>query len=228
MYTDKVLTERLYPKVLLDLAHHIEQPYLPELVQRYIWEEDNPGSDIPSASVPAQDLPLICGKVKVYHSAVACYYAPSDSCGVGGMYRQRIRSNPNWRKQYARHDTVLIGTDGDESGMRGMTVGRVHLLFSFQRGGRLHSCALIRWFVRAINEPDENTGLWVVRPVSEGNGRPSMAVVNLDSFARGVHLIPVYGNSTIAETFQFPDSLDAFQAYYVNKYADHHSHSFII
>ncbi|KAF8179566.1 hypothetical protein K438DRAFT_1603608, partial [Mycena galopus ATCC 62051] len=42
-------------------------------------------------------------------SAITRFYAPSDlsASGAGGMYREKIGSNPNWHG-YVRYDTVLI------------------------------------------------------------------------------------------------------------------------
>ena len=37
-----------------------------------------------------EDLPLFNGELKVYHSAVARYYALSDICGVGGLHHEHI------------------------------------------------------------------------------------------------------------------------------------------
>ncbi|EIW82006.1 hypothetical protein CONPUDRAFT_54522 [Coniophora puteana RWD-64-598 SS2] len=68
--------------------------------------------------------------------------------------------------------------------------------------------------------------MWVVRPEYLGN-RPNMAVIHLDSISRGAHLIPVYGTATLPEELQFHDSLDAFCTFYVNRWADHHMHSFM-
>jgi len=56
---------------------------------------------------------------------------PSDLCCVGGMYQERIRSNPNWCEEYPQHDTVFIETDGGQGGMQGMVIGHVQLFFSF-------------------------------------------------------------------------------------------------
>jgi hypothetical protein len=42
---------------------------------------------------------------------------------------------------------------------------------------------------------------------------------------RGAHLIGVARKEIVpVADFDFSDSLDAFQAFYVNKYADHHAH----
>jgi hypothetical protein len=67
--------------------------------------------------------------------------------------------------------------------------------------------------------------MWIVTPDSERGGAPSLAVVHIDSLLRGAHLIGVAGKDFIPiHRFDFSDSLDAFKAFYVNKYADHHSH----
>ncbi|KAF8205901.1 hypothetical protein K438DRAFT_1963678 [Mycena galopus ATCC 62051] len=66
-------------------------------------------------------------RIKVYHSATARFYAPSDLCGTGEMHRERIRSNPRWHGAYARRDTVFINVDSDLPGMLGMIIGRVFL-----------------------------------------------------------------------------------------------------
>ena len=50
-----------------------------------------------------------------------------------------------------------------------------------------------------------------------------MTVVHLDTILRGAHLIPVYGSSFIPPHFRHSWSLDAFKAFFVNKYADHHA-----
>lgn len=52
-----------------------------------------------------------------------------------------------------------------------------------------------------------------------------MALVHIDSLLRGAHLIGVAGKEFVpVDDFDFSDSLDAFKAFYVNKYADHHFH----
>jgi hypothetical protein len=67
--------------------------------------------------------------------------------------------------------------------------------------------------------------MWIVEPDFNADGEPSLAVVHLDCMLRGVHLIGVAANDFIPiRDFDFSDSLDAFSAFYVNKYADHHAH----
>ncbi|KAF8146315.1 hypothetical protein K438DRAFT_2045337, partial [Mycena galopus ATCC 62051] len=42
-------------------------------------------------------------------------------------------------------------------------------------------------------------------------------------FLHGAHLIPVYGFARIPANFRYYVSLDAFKAFHVNKYIDHHA-----
>ncbi|KAJ7163934.1 hypothetical protein C8R43DRAFT_1168740 [Mycena crocata] len=219
--------QRSFPKTILELAAHIQQPQFPELVRRFIYEQLNPDSAIPVAQVPLDSCPAFTGRIAVFLSAVARFYAPSDLCGAGGMYRERIRANPNWHGQYPRYDTVFVVTDPVLPGMPGMDIGRVLLFFSFTYRDTHYPCALLHWHTRVGNAPDDDTGMWVVTPEFEGNGDRHIAVVHLDSIARAAHLLPVYGSAFVEEDFHFSYSLDAFRAFFVNRFADHHTHEFL-
>lgn len=214
--------ERGYPRAVKDLAAHIKQPRFPELLQLFLYDQLNPNLDVNYVNL--DDCPRFDGPIYVYHSAIARFYSPSDLCGAGGMYRERIRSNPNWRGEYARHDTVFVQTGLGR--MSGMAIGRVFLFFSFTFDNVRYPCALISWLVPG-DEPDEDTGLWVVQPELDGNRRRRLGVVHLECVIRGAHLLPVYGPSFLPENFHFSDSLDAFRAYFVNRFVDHHTHAFI-
>ena len=166
----------------------------------------------------------------MYHSATARFYAPSDLCGAGGMYREQIRSSPLWYGS-PRRDTVFVSLD-DALGMRGMVIARVHLFFKF-RDPYLDNefpCALVSWFVRVDDEPDGDTGMWVVSPEWEGCSPASpltLQVIHLESIARSAHLLPVFGTGFLPEDFPFTAALDSFEKYFVNKFADHHIHQFL-
>jgi hypothetical protein len=170
--------------------------------------------------------PTFVGTISVFHSAVACFYSPSDLCGAGGMHRERIRSTPNWRGTFARYDTMFIERNPDLDDILGMAIGRARLLFSFKFRGRTHACALVDWF-SSYKEPDDVTGMWVVEPEFQANGRRASSIVDLNCIVRGAHLLPVYGSSFLPEDFHFADSLDAFRAYFVSPYIDHHSHELL-
>ncbi|KAJ7789014.1 hypothetical protein B0H14DRAFT_3575221 [Mycena olivaceomarginata] len=214
--------QRGYPKTIEALAVHIHQPRLPDLLRRFLYEELNgPHDDAPA--VPIDACPVFAGRITVHHSAVARFYAPSDLGGAGGMYRERIRSNPNWHG-YARRDTVLV--DVGTPIMHGLVIGRVLLFCSFVFSDRVFECAFVNWLVPVGDEPDPDTGMWVVELERE-RGIPTTAIIPVDSIARAAHLIGVYGTQALPEDFHFSDSLDAFNTYIINRYADHHMNEFL-
>ncbi|KAJ7708409.1 hypothetical protein B0H16DRAFT_1345075 [Mycena metata] len=141
------------------------------------------------------------------------------------MRRERIRSTPRWRKIGPRRDCAFVVEDQNADGFRGMSVVRVRLLFSFQFDGVDYPCALVEWYNKIGRGPDQDTGMWMVRPdLRHTRARdPVMSVVHLDSVLRGAHLIPVFGSRYLPRGFRHTWSLDAFEAFFVNKYIDAHA-----
>lgn len=189
---------------------------------RFVYEQLHPNVDDIS-TVPSSELPSLqdC-RVRIFRSAVATFFAPSDPCGTGGMHHERIRATPLWRGEYPRYDCVYVAT-GPECGMRGMHVARIRLLFSFVYQQKTYRCAFVEWFILSDDEKDPETGMWIVEPEVDNLGHSIRSVIHIDTIICSAHLIPVYGNITLPSIFHFSDSLDAFPAYYVNKYADHHA-----
>ncbi|KAF8205468.1 hypothetical protein K438DRAFT_1963910 [Mycena galopus ATCC 62051] len=218
---------RAYPPRLVDLAVYIQQPQFPELVRCFLYEQLHSDSDVDTRDIPIDDCPRFDSHIKAYHSATARFYAPSDLCGAGGMRCERIRSNPQWHGAYPRCDTVFINVDAELPGMLGIIIGRIFLFFSFTYHDIHYPCALVQWFPRHAATWDDVTGLWVVTPEAYCNGQKCLAVIHLDSIARTAHLIPVYRASSLPENFHYSYSLDAFRAFFVNSYADHHVHEFL-
>ena len=220
--------ERNYPCTLEALSAHIQQPSLPGLLRRFLYDQIHPDGLISSADIALDGCPQFYGRISVFHSAIARFYAPSDICGAGGMYREHIRSTPAWHGEHPRYDTVFIKTGRELPGMGGLAVGRIFLFFSFTFQDVHYPCALVHWYSLVGLEPDGETGLWVVKPDFKADRSRSLAVVHLKSISRGAHLIGVYGSSFLPEGFHFNNSLDLFRAYFVNRYADHHTHEFLI
>ncbi|SJL14821.1 uncharacterized protein ARMOST_18292 [Armillaria ostoyae] len=217
--------ERAYPRRLERLAQHIRYPDLPELVQRFLYDQLRGENDPPSEDIDLDDCPEIMSNIYVYHSAVASFYAPSDISGVRGMRREHIQSTPSWHKR-PRRDCAFVVEDEEKLGFSGMSVVRILLFFSFVHDGVTYPCALVRWFKKHGRHPDKKTGLWIVKP-EVAQGHPVISVIHLDSLFRGAHIIPVYGTHSIPHRFDYAYSLDCFKAFYVNKYADHHTNEII-
>lgn len=207
------------------LAERLSQPNLKTLIRQFLREQLHHTAATNLNSPPSQALPFFNEAITTYPSAQAIFYAPSDICGTGGMRRERIRAVPSWYKGPARYDTIFISTDADVNtqGMRALDIARVRSFFSFEFRGSLYPCALVHWFRRVDEAPDEDTGMWIVKPEVDEDGQNLAVVLHLDSVVRAAHLIGVYGTTKIPRELSFADSLNVFSSYYVNKYADHHA-----
>ncbi|KAF9053428.1 hypothetical protein BJ165DRAFT_1571490 [Panaeolus papilionaceus] len=217
-------SEPKYPRSLDSLSKYIGVSQFPSALRLFLYSHRHPKRPIPD-DVDSQVA--FTGKIHVYHSATARFYAPSDLCGAGGMYRQKVRCNPSWYG-HPRRDTVFVVQDEDKPGMEGLLVARLHLLFSFYDDftEEVIPCALVSWFVLAQPRPDRETGMWVVKPEGTRQHRP-VQVVHLKSIARGAHLFPQYGVGALPDHISYHNSLDEFKSYLVNPYIDHHCHEFL-
>lgn len=213
---------RDYHRPIADLAEQLNYPALVDDFRRFLYSRAHPDDDL--ASISLEDCPQYDGKIDVFHSAVAKFYAPSDECGVGGMHRERIRAVPIWQNGPGRYDCVYVSTDSTAPGFRGMQVARVLLFFGFKLEKVFHSAAFIQWYHTFGDAPEADTGLWIVEPETHGDGSRLTQVIDLDTVVRGAHLIGIAGDHPLPSTLKFHDSLDSFRAFYVNKYIDHHAH----
>lgn len=219
-------TVRNIPRDASDIADHYNLLGLVEGTRRFLYDQLNAGAEIRGDRVDVNQCPLFRGKLKVFKLAAAIYYAPSDQSGKGGLHRDIIRCTRSWRGGPAQYDSVFVDNGGAITDpLGGLLIARVLLFFSFRYQGKEYSCAFVEWFLPAAEEPDETTGMWIVAPEVDRNGRRVRAVISLDTILRGAHLIGVYGDNFLPVEFTFGDTLNAFNAYYVNKYIDHHSHT---
>ncbi|KAG0703375.1 hypothetical protein DFH29DRAFT_981942 [Suillus ampliporus] len=201
------------------LAEELGIPRLPNLLGRFLFEQLHSDDPHNPSDIPVTEYPLYLSKISVFNSASSRFYAPSDLSGIGGMHVEHIRSCPSWRNEHSCHDCVFVNTDSSLPGMQGLEVARVCTFFSFRYQGEIYPCAMIRWFNKVGNAADEDTGMWIVRP----KGSDEHAIIHVDAIYRAAHLIPMYGTDFLPPGLKYYDSYDAFRAYYVNKYADHHA-----
>ncbi|KIJ58890.1 hypothetical protein HYDPIDRAFT_101805 [Hydnomerulius pinastri MD-312] len=142
------------------------------------------------------------------------------------MHTEYIRLTPLWRNEGARLDCVFVGTNADnaeDTGMRAYDIACILAFFSFTYQGVVYSCAVIRWFNKIHDAPDEDTGMWMVRPAFLPNHSQHIAIIHIDSIYRAAHLVPIFSSSYISRDLKPHHCYDAFQAFYVNKYTDHHT-----
>ncbi|KAI5989293.1 hypothetical protein EDD15DRAFT_2198580 [Pisolithus albus] len=208
---------------IVALADELHIPNLSELVRAFLVGQLYPDDNHDPADIPHLECPGYEGKISIYNSASSTFYAPSDLSGVGGMHREYIRAAPTWRQEGPRYDCAFVITDPELEGMRGMDVARMLCFFSFKAGGVFYPCAIVRWFDRLGDAPDELTGMWMVRPSFTPNHQRNLAVIHIDTIFRAAHLIPIYGREFVPREIAPCHSYDAFYGYYVNKFADHHA-----
>ncbi|KAF8876080.1 hypothetical protein BD779DRAFT_1804434 [Infundibulicybe gibba] len=215
---------RNYPPFVEALSKQIDEPNLPLHIQHFLLNQLYPGPRTETAQIGLH--PILRLRISVFHSAIATYYSPSDYSGVGGMHRQLIRSVPSWRNGPSRRDCLFTNNNSTQPGMQGMDIAQVALFCSFDFRGIKYPCALVRWFMPVDGERCADTGMWIVKPKKDANGRREMSLVHLDRVMRGAHLIAVYGDEFIPTQFLHTDSLEAFQAFYISKFSDHHVNEF--
>jgi hypothetical protein len=162
--------------------------------------------------------------VTTFPSVVARFYAPSDVRTPDGMKAERIRSVDSWRGGPRRFDTVFIKDHpGADTISSGLSVARVHCFFSFSFQDQEHACALIRKYRYLKMQPDENTGMWMVRPCFRG-AHPDFHIIPLSSIYRAAHLLPHFKEGlTVPRGSSSTTTLDTFLTFYVNRYIDHHA-----
>jgi len=118
---------------------------------------------------------------------------------------------------------VFVTTNPDATGMWAFDIARILSFFSFRYQSELYECAIIQWFDKIGDVPDEDTGMWMVCPSSLPNHTPHLMIIHIDTIHCSTHLIPIYGTNPISHNIKPYHSYDAFQAFYVNKYIDHHA-----
>jgi len=223
-----------YPHSLHGLGQRIGHPNLPDLVQKYLFQQAHPNAD-PDVNqpptVPHRINPSHAERLKVFHSAHAIFCAPSNPSTTAGMFHETIRATPSWNRGEIpgpRYDCVFISNgDGSESSMSGLLVARILLFFSFVFNGEHHQCALVHWFSIFGDQPDPDNGMWVVTPDYFG-GAPHISVIHIDSIFRAAHLLPIFDESPLPRTLNYTLTLDSFEGFYVNNYIDYHAYETVV
>jgi len=119
-----------HAQTVVQLASELGIPRLTTLVKEFLFQQLNPDDLRSLRDVPWYERPS-CNKITVVNSAVALFYAPSDISGIGGMWREYIRSCPSWQNGPPHYDCAFVNTDPRLKGMRGLDVVRVLGFFSF-------------------------------------------------------------------------------------------------
>jgi len=214
--------ERNRARTVVALADEPNIPNLPELVRQFLCGQLYPDVHDPT-TISYLECPGYHGNISIYNLASSTFYAPSDLSGVGGMHREYIQATPAWRQDGPRYDCVFVITDPELEGMRGMDVAHVLCFFAFKTQGKWYPYAVVRWFDRIGDMPDETTGMWMVRPSFIWGQQPNFAVIHVDAIFRAAHLIPIFGRELVPPEIKPYHCYDIYRGFYVNKFADHHA-----
>ncbi|KAF8324638.1 hypothetical protein F5887DRAFT_1063400 [Amanita rubescens] len=214
---------RGYPHRVHQLAECLNILNLPRLVGKFLHIQLFPNSDVSPDDLTLNELPAADPRsFHIYHSAVAEFYAPSDCSGDGGRRRERIRATPTWHNNSSRRDCVFVSKDPTAQGMASMEAARTVFFVSFTYNKQVFPCALVEWFTTR-QRPCPRTGMWIVDRDYERDGTRSMELIHIDSVIRGAHLIPVFGQGFVPMDLTYHNSLDRYDTFYVNQFADHNS-----
>ena len=163
----------------------LELPEFPRLIYKFLTKQLHP--DTPGIPLIQNDR-----KMRVFYSATATFRAPSDPSGVQSMQQEQIHTAPSWRNGAPRYNCAFIASSAEDDPLHGFDVCRVFLFFTFVHKNTLYSCALIQWYSLISDEPDEDTGMWMVEPDVRSEGSRLLAVVHIDTIYRAAHLMPAY------------------------------------
>ncbi|KAG1734352.1 hypothetical protein EDD22DRAFT_982466 [Suillus occidentalis] len=199
---------------LSELSTELAIPYLSILLRQFLFEQLHPNDQCSASEVPLTAF---------FNSACSTFYALSDDCsGIRGMWQEHIHACPVWRNEAPQYDCMFVNIDADTEGMGGMDVARAMCFFTFTFEGHPYPCAVMRWFNKANDQPDEDTGMWIVTPSFDMDDSLSVGIIHIDSIYCAAHLIPIYGPQNISCNLKHYNSYNVFQAFYVNKFTDHH------
>ncbi|KAL4078065.1 hypothetical protein J3A83DRAFT_4476852 [Scleroderma citrinum] len=212
-------SQRDFQITVVQLAEELSLPHLTTLVEEFLFQQLNPNDSHDLRDVPLYECPA-CNKIMVVNSAAALFYVPSDVSGIGGMWHEYICSCHLWQNGPPQYDCAFMNTNPRLKGMHGLDIIHVLAFFSFFFFQNKHYlCAVVQWFDCVGDEPDVDTGMWIICPTST-NCCAATSVIHVDTIYHAAHLIPVYD-------IKPHHSYDIFMAFYVNKFMDHHAFSLL-
>ncbi|KAH8980015.1 hypothetical protein EDB92DRAFT_1937210 [Lactarius akahatsu] len=203
------------------LTDELKVPHLPRLINRFLCGQLDGNGDHED---PNHTCPRYMGRIRIFNHATTMFHTPSDPSNDQGMRHEVIQATPSWLKGKPRYDCIFVNSNNELHGMCRMEIVRA-ICFSFVYLGVTYPCILVHRFSRISEEPDEDTGMWMVTP-DFVCGDPILAVIHVDCIFRAAHLVPIFGNSYIPDHIMHDNSLDNFKGFYVNWFVDHHAFDF--
>ena len=72
---------------------------------------------------------------------------------------------------------------------------------------------MVQWYSHCGDEPNKDTGMWIVEPDVYEDGKLITDIVHLDTIVCTSHLIAMYGNKPILKGIPFCYALELFHSY---------------
>ena len=164
MLVTKCTPQNIHRWTLPKAARLLQQPSFPSLVQKFLYAQLYPDSEISLHDILEDSLPMISDKTHVFNSAIATFYASSNISGVTGMCCEYIQAATLWRKGPACYDCVLVNANPDIDGAHGFEIACMFLFFSFQHQDKEYPCALVHCFSSKGLDGDTVIGLKIEYP----------------------------------------------------------------
>ncbi|KAI5996525.1 hypothetical protein F5J12DRAFT_907094 [Pisolithus orientalis] len=214
-------------RTVTDLAIELGLSCLPTILEEFLLQQANAEDYCDLCDIPLSERPIYGNKITIVNSAAALFYVPSDISGIGGMRHEYIRSCHSWQNGPPRYDCAFVNINPGLKGMHGLDVVRILGFFSFISQSKRYPCAVVQWFDRVGDDPDVDTGMWIVHPALTANRHLATAVIHVDTIYHAAHLVPLYSTHPIPRTIKPHHSYDAFTTFYVNRFIDHHAFSLL-
>ena len=174
--------------------------------------------------VPLSDRPVLTNTV--FFLLQLPFIMPQVTCLAQGGYFMNV-FEPSTLGGMVLQDTIVFSFNMIPTHQVSVLyVARVRHFFSIRHNKTHFPCALVSWYSTIGTTPCADAGMWKVKPDFDNTGHLAMSIIHLDSMVRSAHLMGIAGTTRIPHHLTLDRSLDAFQAFYVNKYIDHHAHEY--
>ncbi|KIN98620.1 hypothetical protein M404DRAFT_31256 [Pisolithus tinctorius Marx 270] len=80
-------------RTVTDLAIKLGLSHLPTILEEFLLQQADTEDYRDLCDIPLSERPIYGNKITIVNSAAALFYAPSDISGIGGMWREYIRSS---------------------------------------------------------------------------------------------------------------------------------------
>ncbi|KAI9436911.1 hypothetical protein H4582DRAFT_2111949 [Lactarius indigo] len=201
------------------LTDELKVPHLPRLINQFLCEQLDGNSDHED---PNHTCLKYVSRICIFNHATAMFCTPSDPSNEQGMRQEVIQATPLWFKGTLHYDCIFVNSNNELHGMHEMKIAQAICFFSFMYLSVTYPCVLVHWFSHISEEPDKDTGMWMVTP-DFVHGDPILTVIHIDCIFRAAHLVPIFGNSFVPDYITHDNSLNNFKGFYVNQFVDYHA-----